>query len=600
MIKLGFKVNYVHLMGKQYLDRAGLKYFTDFKMKGVEFIKFNYEYWWNFRNSQQAKDYCKTLIDSLQLNHRKFDFIYIAFWYIADYFIDLIKNQVPEVPILIDTMDLHYLREIRQAEAKKDKNLLNIALENKKRELNVYSKADCVTTVTLKDRDELKKEIDKPIFILTDVHEINDNTPSFKERKDLVFVGNFNHNPNEDAVIYFVKEIFLYIKMKIPNIKFYVVGNNPTDKIKSLASNDIIVTGWVPDVKEYLNKCRVEIVPLRFGAGNKGKVGEALANGIPLVTTSIGAEGMGIINEEHAFVSDDPKTFAEFVIKLYNDETLWNKFSNKGKELVASQYSSELMRKRLGYIFNYNKKTLKSYQAKQYPEPPIISIILIAYNQFNYTLKCLKSIKENVKVSHEIILIDNASSDETKTAFKNEINYVRYFRNQTNLGFPTAVNQGITQAIGKYILILNNDTILTENLIERMIEVAESDEKIGLVGPLSNEVSGLQKDENANYNSIEEMFRYAEQLKEKNKGQIFHFPRVAFLCTLIKKEVIEKIGGLDERFSPGNYEDDDFCLRAQFVGFKTVIIKDAFIHHFGSKSFKADGIKAYSDRLETN
>ncbi|MCX7612560.1 MAG: hypothetical protein N2043_13340, partial [Ignavibacterium sp.] len=112
--------------------------------------------------------------------------------------------------------------------------------------------------------------------------------------------------------------------------------------------------------------------------------------------------------------------------------------------------------------------------------------------------------------------------------------------------------------------------------------------------------SGLQKDPNAKYEKIEDMFKYAEEVKEKNKNQILYFPRVAFLCTLIKKEVIEKIGGLDERFSPGNYEDDDFCLRAQLAGFKTVIVKDAFIHHFGSKSFKANGEKAYLERLKTN
>ncbi len=96
------------------------------------------------------------------------------------------------------------------------------------------------------------------------------------------------------------------------------------------------------------------------------------------------------------------------------------------------------------------------------------------------------------------------------------------------------------------------------------------------------------------------MHNYAAQLREKNKGQIMQFPRVAFLCTLIKREVIDKIGGLDERFSPGNYEDDDFCLRAQLAGFKTVIVKDAFIHHYGSRSFKANGEKAYAERLMKN
>jgi tetratricopeptide (TPR) repeat protein len=130
--------------------------------------------------------------------------------------------------------------------------------------------------------------------------------------------------------------------------------------------------------------------------------------------------------------------------------------------------------------------------------------------------------------------------------------------------------------------------------------VAESDKRIGVVGPISNEVSGVQKDKEANYKTIDEMHLYAATVREKNKNKVLQFPRVAFLCTLIKREVIEKIGGLDERFTPGNFEDDDFCLRAQLAGYKTVIAQDVFIHHYGSKSFKADSEKKYAARLQIN
>lgn len=601
MLNLGYKVTYIHLMGKQYTDEAGIKYLSDFKMKGVEFVWFNYEYWYNLRKNEQGKEYIKTLIDSLELRDRAFDFVYIAFWHIAEYFIDLIKVQIPSVPILIDTMDIHYLREERESEIVKDNSLKLKAKENKKLELEVYSKADVITTVTEADRYELKNHLkDKPIFILTDVHDPRDNTPTFQNRSDLIFVGNFNHKPNEDAVLFFTKEIFPMIKSKLPEIKFYIVGNNPTEKVKALKSDQIIITGWVPDVKEYIDKCRVEVVPLRYGAGNKGKVGEALSSGIPIVTTSIGAEGMGIEHGTHAFISDEPNDFAEKVIQLYQDEQLWEKFSSNGKKLIESQYSSELMRKRLQFIFNNTKQSLKTSYALNHSSPPKVSFIIIAFNQADYTKKCIESIKDKVKVSYEVILIDNASSDETNSIFSKDYDFIRYYRNKINLGFPVAVNQGIKEALGDYVLILNNDTILTNNLIERLIEVAESDSKIGIASPISNEVSGLQKDENAKYNSIEEMHKYAIEVREKNKGQLLHFPRVAFLCTLIKKEVIDTIGGLDERFSPGNFEDDDFCLRAQLAGYKTVIAKDAFIHHYGSKSFKANGEKAYTDRLMKN
>lgn len=232
-----------------------------------------------------------------------------------------------------------------------------------------------------------------------------------------------------------------------------------------------------------------------------------------------------------------------------------------------------------------------------------VSIIILAYNGVEYTKQFYDSLLETTDMDYELIIIDNSSTDGTKEyiesiSIKNK--NIKAIFNDRNLGFPAAVNQGIQTAKGKYILIANNDIVLTEGWLDRMIEVAESDPRIGIVGPISNEVSGVQKDKEANYKTIDEMHVYAHSVKEKNKNKTFQFPRVAFLCTLIKKEVIEKIGGLDERFSPGNFEDDDFCLRAQLAGYKTVIAQDVFIHHFGSKSFKADGEKKYAERLQIN
>ncbi len=233
---------------------------------------------------------------------------------------------------------------------------------------------------------------------------------------------------------------------------------------------------------------------------------------------------------------------------------------------------------------------------------PKTSLIVLTYNELYYTKLFYNSLNKHFLRNNELIIVDNASSDGTKE-YLAEISHnknIKVILNNSNLGFPAAVNQGILAAEGKYILIANNDIVLTEGWLERMIEIAESDPQIGLVGPLSNEVSGLQKDENAKYDSLDEMHNYAALVAAKNKGEVLHFPRVAFLCTLIKREVVEKVGGLDERFTPGNYEDDDYCLRAQIAGFKTVIAKDVFIHHFGSKSFKADGSQKYIEQLEVN
>ncbi|MBK7632417.1 MAG: glycosyltransferase, partial [Ignavibacteriales bacterium] len=480
MVELGYNVTYVFLSGTAYKDASAKEYFYQMKTKGVEFIWFNYESWWSFRNEPQVKPILTSLIDSLELKKRGFDLVYLAFWNIAGYFIDLIQKEIPAVPIVVDSVDIHFLREKRRAGLLKDSSLMREAEKIKKSELAVYAKADCVKTVTLQDRTELKKYLkDKAVLVMPGVHDaVNLNIP-FEDRRDLLFVGNFNHNPNEDAVKYFIESIFPIIKKQLPEIKFYIVGNNPTEKIKNYAAEDIIVTGWVPEIKPYLAKCRLSIVPLRYGAGYKGKVCETLSHCLPMVATSISVEGMGINHAEHALIADDPETFAQHVIELYNDKVKWENYSKNGQQLIDLQFSSKLLRKRIQYMMDFNTKAaFKSDKALNFPEPPEVSIIVVTHNQWHYTKLCLDSIRRFTNVNHEIIIVDNASTDDTTQQLFKYYPEILLIANNKNSGFPEAVNQGLNAVIGETIILLNNDTQVTEGWLERLIEVAESDPKI--------------------------------------------------------------------------------------------------------------------------
>ena len=251
-------------------------------------------------------------------------------------------------------------------------------------------------------------------------------------------------------------------------------------------------------------------------------------------------------------------------------------------------------------LFNSSAKVSKSTQ--KFESRKSVKLILLSYNNQKLLKENIDSILKNTS-QFELLIVDNNSDIETKkyldsiTSNNEQINVIY---NENNVGFPGGINIGLKENNNEYVVILNNDIIVTNNWLNRLIEIAESNPKIGIIGPISNYVSGAQLDKSANYKSVEEMHKYAAKIAKENKGKLTEFPRVAFLCTLIKKEVIEKIGGLDERFSPGNFEDDDFCLRAQLAGYQTVIANDVFIHHYGSISFKANGNKAYDERIHKN
>ena len=118
-------------------------------------------------------------------------------------------------------------------------------------------------------------------------------------------------------------------------------GGQPASRILALANDRVIVTGYVPDTAPYLQKCRVSIAPLRYGAGMKGKVGEALACGLPVVASSIAVEGTDLQSGRNVIVADDPVAFADAAIALYQNEELWNRISINGKEFVTKLYSPE-------------------------------------------------------------------------------------------------------------------------------------------------------------------------------------------------------------------------------------------------------------------
>ncbi len=267
---------------------------------------------------------------------------WLSFYDIAEQYLPDIRRLSPGTAVLVDTVDVHFLRETRQAELAKDANAMNKAEATRKRELRIYSQADFVVTVTEADATALREVgLKVPMAVIPNIHAPAGETPKWESRRDLIFVGNFNHLPNIDAAIWLCREIMPKVLALIPGVRLSIIGPNPPVQVQNLAGKNVSVLGWVPDTSPHLDAARVSVAPLRYGAGMKGKVGEALSRGLPVVTTTIGAEGMDLQDTRNVMVADDPDKFALAISRLYENRLLWEEMSQAGREAVESRYSAK-------------------------------------------------------------------------------------------------------------------------------------------------------------------------------------------------------------------------------------------------------------------
>lgn len=288
----------------------------------------------------------------LRENGPSYDIVILSEPYPAFDYISLIRAYAVNSTVIYDTVDVHWLRIERAAAVTGDTKLLKEAEYIKKLELLNIKASDIVLTVTKDEKNYLHKlDSNLKIEVIPNIHEINNyEIKPFQSRNDLMFIGHFLHQPNVDAVKYFVKEILPLIKTQIPTIKFYIVGTNPTREVLNLRSDDVNVTGYVKDIAPYFENCRVFVAPLRFGAGMKGKIGQSMMYGLPVVTTTIGAEGMGLDDGRNVLIADNPENFAEAVLSLYSNEKLWTEISVSSMKHIDQNYSRECISLKLAEL----------------------------------------------------------------------------------------------------------------------------------------------------------------------------------------------------------------------------------------------------------
>ncbi|WP_051924556.1 glycosyltransferase [Arenimonas donghaensis] len=275
----------------------------------------------------------------------RFDLVIGSRHYVLGPVLPLLRAQAPRARVVFDTVDLHFLREQREAELAGDAAGLRTAARTRKAELALVAQADLTWVVSEAERVLLASQAPGArVDVVSNIHDIAEPGPGFAQREGLLFVGGFRHPPNVDAARWLADEIMPRIHARHPGLELHLVGGDAAPDVQALGERPgIHFHGYVPDLSPLLHGVRVSVAPLRYGAGVKGKVNQALAHGIPVVATTCAVEGMHLVDGQDVLVADDADGFAEAVLRLHDDAALWTRLSEGGLENTRRHFSPEVV-----------------------------------------------------------------------------------------------------------------------------------------------------------------------------------------------------------------------------------------------------------------
>ena len=379
---------------------------------------------------------------------------------------------------------------------------------------------------------------------------------------------------------WFAWEKVCYLAEQFPECDVVIVGDVTEYRDKLEKHKNIQLLGEKPykELPKYLAEFDVCLIPFDTStdlikATNPVKFYEYLSAGKKVVATEI--PELMPFRDEYVYMSNNDEQFAEYVkLCLMGEDKL------QGKE-ECIEFARE----------NDWQKRYEHFESACIAQIPMISIVVLAYNNLSYNKQCIESIlKKTAYANYELIIVDNQSTDGTIEYLQDlenqKISNVRVIFNNQNSGFAGGNNLGIKEAKGDYILLLNNDTVVTRGWLTAMSKHLENEPRYGMCNPVTNSI-GNESMVRARYSNIKEMHEYAYAFTAETMGQLYiDVDRLPLFATLIRREVIDMVGMLDESYKVGMFEDDDYTEMVKNAGFDIVIVDDAFIHHINNGSFK--------------
>ncbi len=390
---------------------------------------------------------------------------------------------------------------------------------------------------------------------------------------------------------WFDLELVIKAAQAYPEYDFVLIGSTylcETRKAKSVPNIHFI--GEVPyaDLKGYLYAFDVCLIPFKLTDlihyTNPVKLYEYLASGKPVVATAMPEL---LLVEEHVYIAQDTASFISNIQQALESSEDPAEIKSRQKFALENQWSNRVEKL---------EKTIETVY-------PSVSIVVLTYNNLEFTRNCLMSLMKFTNYPNwELVIVDNASSDETPKFLQNfakQHDNVKVILNQENVGFSAGNNIGIENATGEYLVLLNNDTFVTRGWLWDLIRYFLKDNSLGLLGPVTNNI-GNEAKISIEYSNMEEMAKESRKYTSEHSRELLNVNTVAFFCAVIRRQVIEEIGLLDEVFGCGFFEDDDYCIRARNAGFTVAIADDVFIHHELSASFNKLKEQARKELFDKN
>jgi GT2 family glycosyltransferase len=287
------------------------------------------------------------------------DFVFLYRAYIAEPLYNIVRRQASNAKIIFDTVDLHFLRKKREAEILKSPKKHLSAQYMRNVELGLIKKVDATIILNTFEMELINELVPgAKLFHIPVVRDIpGASAVPWEKRRDIVFIGGYNHPPNIDAVLFFINEVWPHLKAVGFSGRFIIAGSDMPDKISSLAADDIIIRGYVPNLSDLFNSCRFSVAPLRYGAGMKGKVISSLSYGVPCIGTSVAIEGTGLIPNDHILVEDDPKKMASLIDQVYENKELWESLSDAGLNYCIENCSINVVRHKISSMLTELNKS---------------------------------------------------------------------------------------------------------------------------------------------------------------------------------------------------------------------------------------------------